>query len=395
VLLVSNFGAVDQSDNIEAQNVWNSILAKPIPEGSVLVSNDRDEMMPLWYYQYVDGRRPDLLGIDQALLSQRSVYLIKPMPGLEVKAQLEPDPEMLPMIRVSGPALERPPLHPREVELAGVMRLVGYDQSSFSARPGESLTITLYWQPQSEIDFDYSSYVHLVDEAGRGITQSDHQLGGEYYPTSLWRPGEVLRDSHVLTIPQDVAPGVYRLVSGMYRYPSLEPLGGPADIGLMAVKDPTDVEMIFPNDAQSSPETLRISDVEFGERIMLLGYDRELLDGGLELDLYLQAERPLDQNWTVFVHLVDSIGSLVAQHDGQPRDGRYPTSVWDQGEVVDDSHLLVLPENLPDGNYQVVVGLYSVESGERLPVLDGESNPLGDSVPLVVMVLTDGEWQIK
>jgi hypothetical protein len=412
VLLVSNFGAVDQSDNIEAQNVWYSILAKPIPEGSVLVSNDRDEMMPLWYYQYVDGRRPDLLGIfplivteptyanlggliDQALLSQRSVYLIKPMPGLEVKAQLEPDPEMLPMIRVSGPALERPPLHPREVELAGVMRLVGYDQSSSSARPGESLTITLYWQPQSEIDFDYSSYVHLVAEAGRGITQSDHQLGGEYYPTSLWRPGEVLRDSHVLTIPQDVAPGVYRLVSGMYRYPSLEPLGGPADIGLMAVKDPTHVQMIFPNDAQSSAEPVRISDVEFGERIMLLGYERELLDSGLELVLYLQAERPLDQNWTVFVHLVDSTGGLVAQHDSQPRDGRYPTSVWDQGEVVDDPHLLVVPANLPDGDYQVVVGLYSVESGERLPVLDGESNPIGDSVPLVVMALTDGEWQIK
>jgi hypothetical protein len=103
----------------------------------------------------------------------------------------------------------------------------------------------------------------------------------------------------------------------------------------------------------------------------------------------------LDQNWTVFVHLVDSTGGLVAQHDSQPRDGRYPTSVWDQGEVVDDPHLLVVPANLPDGDYQVVVGLYSVESGERLPVLDGESNPIGDSVPLVVMALTDGEWQIK
>jgi hypothetical protein len=412
VLLISNFGAVDQSKNLQAQNVWHSILAKPIPEGSVLVSNDRDELMPLWYYQYVDGRRPDLLGIfplivteptyanlggliDQALLSQRSVFLIKPMPGLEVKALLEPDPEMHPMVRVSGPALERPPLHPREVELAGVMRLVGYDQSSSSARPGESLAITLYWQPQSEIDFDYSSYVHLVDEAGRGITQSDHQLGGEYYPTSLWRPGEVLRDSHILAIPQDVAPGVYRLVSGMYRYPSLEPLGGPADIGLVVVKDPADVQMIFPNDAQTSSETFRLSEVEFGDRITLRGYDRELLDSGLDLVLYLQAERPLDQNWTIFVHLVDGAGSLVAQHDSQPRDGRYPTSVWDQGEVVDDPHLLALPEDLPDGDYQVVVGLYSVESGERLPVLDGESNPIGDSVPLVVMTLIDGEWQIK
>jgi hypothetical protein len=411
-LLVSHFGTVDQSANEEAQNVWRSILAKPIPEGSVLVTNDRNEMMPLWYYQYVDGHRPDLLGIfplivteptyanlggliDQALLSQRPVYLIKPMPGLEVKAQLEPDPDMPPLIRVSGPAMERPPLHPREVALAGIMRLVGYDQSSSSARPGETLTVTLYWQPQSEIDFDYSSYIHLVDEAGRGITQSDHQLGGEYYPTSLWRPGEVLRDGHVLSIPQDVAPGVYRLVAGMYRYPSLEPLGGPADIGLLAVKDPADVQTTFPSDAQSSADTLRVSDVEFGERIMLLGYDQKLLDSGQELILYWQAERPLDQNWTVFVHLVDSAGNLVAQHDSQPQDGRYPTSVWDQGEVVDDRHLLVLPTNVPDGDYQVVVGLYSVESGERLSALDSEGNLIGDTVPLAVLALTDGEWQVK
>jgi hypothetical protein len=368
--------------------------------------------MPLWYYQYVEGLRPDLFGmfprivdeptyanlgglIDQALLSQRSVYLIKPMPGLEVKAQLVPEPEMSPLVRVSAPAMERPPLHPRDVVLAGVMRLVGYDQSSSSTRPGETLGITLFWQPQSEIEFDYSSYVHLVDDAGRGITQSDHQLGGDYYPTTLWRPGEVLRDSHVLTIPQDVVPGVYRLVAGMYRYPSLEPLGGPADIGLLAVKDPADVQMTFPVDAQSPADTLRISEVGFGERIMLLGYDLELMGKGLDLILYWQAERTLDQNWTVFVHLVDGAGNLVAQRDSWPREGRYPTSVWDQGEVVDDRHSILLPANLPDGEYQLIMGLYSVESGGRLPVLDGESNPIGDSIPLALLALTDGEWQIQ
>jgi len=412
VLLVSHFGIVDQSANTEAETVWQSILAKPIPDGSVLITNDRNEMMPLWYYQYVDGRRPELLGIfplivteptyanlggliDQALLSQRSVYLIKPMPGLEVKAQLESDPDLAPLVPVSAPAMKRPPLHPRNVVLAGVMRLVGYDQSSSSARPDETLTVTLFWQPQSEIDVDYSSYVHLVDEAGRGITQSDHQLGGDYYPTSLWRPGEVLRDNHVLTIPQDVAPGVYRLVAGMYRYPSVEPLGGPADIGLLAVKDPADVKMTFPDDPRSASDTLRVSDVAFGERIVLIGYDPKLVDNGLELVLYWQAERPMDQNWTVFVHLVDGEGNLVSQHDSWPRDGRYPTSVWDQGEVVDDRHLLVLPANLAEGNYQIVVGLYSAESGERLPVLDSASNSIGDSVSLVVLALTSGGWKIQ
>jgi hypothetical protein len=386
------------------------VYKRQIPEGSVLITNDRDEMMPLWYYQLVEGRRPDLLGlfpqvvaepayanmgglVDQALSSQRPVFLIKSMPGLEVKAQLEPDPDMSPLARVSGPAVERPPLHPREIALAGVMRLVGYDQSLSSARPGDRFTITVYWQPQAEIDFDYSSYVHLVDEAGRGVTQSDHQVGGDYYPTSFWRPGEVLRDSHLLSLPPDVQPGVYRLVAGMYRYPSLEALGGPADIGLLAVKNPDSVQMEVPSDAQSSAGTLRTIDVEFGDRIMLLSSDIALLEGNqLGLVLYWQAERPLDQNWTVFVHVLDSNGTLVTQRDSQPRDGRYPTSVWDPGEVVDDRHSLSLPSGLPEGEYQVIVGLYSVESGERLPVLDGEGHPVGDSIPVTDLTLANGQW---
>ncbi len=412
ILAVMHYAIVDQSDNTQAQDIWQTILAEPIPEGSVLISNDRDEMMPLWYYQLVEGRRPDLLGlfplivaeptyaslgglIDQTLLSERSVYLVKPMPGLEVKAQLELEPEMPSLVHVLGPAMERPPLHPRQVVLAGVMRLVGYDQSPSSARPGEKLTVTLYWQPQSELDFDYTSYVHLVDEAGRGITQSDHLPGGEYYPTSQWRPGEVLRDSHGLTIPAEVEPGVYRLLVGMYQYPSLELLGGPADVGLVAVKDPDSVQMTFPTDVQSRSETLKQTDVEFGERIALLGYDSKVIDNRLQMILYWQAERPLDQNWTVFVHLLDSAGNLVTQQDSQPRAGRYPTSVWDQGEVVEDVHDLALPPDLAEGDYQLVVGLYTVADGVRLPVLDSQGNSTGDTLPLVTLRLADGKWGIR
>jgi hypothetical protein len=323
------------------------------------------------------------------------VYLTKPMPGLEVKAQLEPALDLPPLVRVTAMASERPPLHPRQVALAGVMRLVGYDRDPSSARPGQPLAVTLYWQPQVELEANYSSYVHMVDEAGRVIAQSDHQPGGDYYPTSLWRPGEVLRDSHTLAIPPDAAPGVYRLVVGMYLYPSLEALGGPADVGLLAVKDPDNVQTVLPSPGEVSAEGVRGAQVEFGERIMLLGYQPALVSGGLQLTLYWQAERLLDQNWTVFVHLMDSSEVLITQRDSQPRDGRYPTSVWDEGEVVDDAHHLALPGDVPDGEYRVVVGLYAVETRERLPVLDSQGNPGGDSIPLLTLALAGGEWQIR
>ncbi len=268
------------------------------------------------------------------------------------------------------------------------MRLMGYDQSPPSARPGQTVTLTLYWQPQSEVERDYTSYVHLVNEAGQSVVQSDHRLGGDYYPTSLWRPGEVLRDQHVLSIPAGTPPGAYRLVAGMYLYPALEPLGGGADVGLLAVKDPASIQTALPGNVQHPVE------MGFGERIMLLGYDQALSAGELKLTLYWQAEQPLNPNWTVFVHLVDAAGALKSQHDGQPRDGHYPTSVWDQGEVVDDQHLLPLPDGLADGTYRVEVGLYSTESGERLPTLDDEGNQNGDSAPLFTLTCTGGKWQL-
>ena len=87
----------------------------------MLISNDRDEMMPLWYMQQVEGRRPDLAGVfpllltgdgwatigqvvDRALATGRPVSLIKPMPGLEIKAQLGPS-DAAGLTPVLGPAV--------------------------------------------------------------------------------------------------------------------------------------------------------------------------------------------------------------------------------------------------------------------------------------------------
>ena len=97
-----------QQNNFLARNGWQAILDEPIPEAAILLSNDRNEVMPMWYYQYVEQRRPDLLGLfplvvtdpayanigrvlDQALASGRPVYLIKPMDGLGLKADLLPE----------------------------------------------------------------------------------------------------------------------------------------------------------------------------------------------------------------------------------------------------------------------------------------------------------------
>jgi len=61
----------------------------------------------------------------------------------------------------------------------------------------------------------------------------------------------------------------------------------------------------------------------------------------------------------------------VAQADGPPCNGRYPTTAWAAGEKLQDAHPLVLPPNLEPGEYHLLVGLYDAESMARLGLVDG------------------------
>jgi hypothetical protein len=97
----------------------------------------------------------------------------------------------------------------------------------------------------------------------------------------------------------------------------------------------------------------------------------------LRLRLYWQAREPVGEDYTVFVHLLGEDGQLWGQHDGQPEGGFYPTSFWDEGEVVVDEHEIVLRPDTPPGEYQIVTGLYRLASGERLAV-DVGGQVMGD-----------------
>jgi hypothetical protein len=93
-------------------------------------------------------------------------------------------------------------------------------------------------------------------------------------------------------------------------------------------------------------------------------------------------------DYTVFLHLAAPDGPPYAQADGQPRYGAYPTSFWDVGEVVTDHRTVVVPVDLPPGEYPLVSGMYLLETGERLPWLAPDGNPQGDAVPLLPLTVS-------
>ncbi|MCP5095229.1 MAG: hypothetical protein GY943_06735 [Chloroflexi bacterium] len=106
-------------------------------------------------------------------------------------------------------------------------------------------------------------------------------------------------------------------------------------------------------------------DAQFSDEILLQGYDLETAGGTVDVTLYWQALQPMTHSYTVFMHVIDADGQLVAQHDGLPMQGNVPTTCWVSGEMIADKHTLDLPENV-DGQLSFVTGLYRLETGERL-----------------------------
>lgn len=88
----------------------------------------------------------------------------------------------------------------------------------------------------------------------------------------------------------------------------------------------------------------------------------------LRLNVTWQPLQAFAADWKVFVHLVDANGRVLAQFDGQPLEGSYPTSRWIPGELIKDSYPLLLPADASPGPYRVLLGLYNEASGARLPV---------------------------
>ena len=255
-LVTAHYAVVDRSGDRDARDGWQALLSSPVPGDAVLVSNDRNDIMPMWYLQFVEGLRPDLLGLfplitpdyptlgpvlDLAMSTGRPLYLIKEMPGVEVKVAVGEQVSLGAGARlwpVAGPAVQGEPEHRLQGQLGEEIALVGYAHDPASPRPGQGVVLSLYWEPLQPIERQYHSFVHILDSQGDIVAQSDQQPGGVYYPTTLWRPGERLRDQHQLRIPDDAPSGVYQLLAGMYALPgdgSLEPLGEPVALGELEV----------------------------------------------------------------------------------------------------------------------------------------------------------------
>lgn len=140
------------------------------------------------------------------------------------------------VITVTRPA-ETPAIQPAAASF-GPLRLVEATSPVTSIPPGADAPVDLLWQAAPDfVPEPLVVVVQLLDSAGNVSASLEAQPLGGRHPTSQWQPGELVRDRHKLPLPDDLAPGTYRLIVGLYRAADGQRLTTPNGLFGLSQKD--------------------------------------------------------------------------------------------------------------------------------------------------------------
>ncbi len=306
------------------------------------------------------------------------------------------------------PAYTPPPLlsqadvqaiqNPLRVNFDNKAELLGYDVGKGRVRAGEAIAITLYWRCLSRMEHNYTLAVQVLGPDFQAYGGVNLYPGRGNFATSLWEVGDTFSETYWIPVAPDVpAPVMGRIKVALFiddstqeHLPVLNPQGQITDRSAVFGR----IKIV----PRERPEYVIHSQVyyDLDGKVALIGYeltspaDRE---ASLELKLYWQALSDLDEDYTVFVHWLDEGGQILTQQDNQPRNGTYPTGLWEEGEIVEDLYRLTIPPEVSVGQQPIIitVGMYRLETMERLAISDGNGQHLADDQIILRDVVSAGD----
>jgi hypothetical protein len=180
-----------------------------------------------------------------------------------------------------------------------------------------------------------------------------------------WQAGDLDLQEFELSLPDDLEADAYRWnlacsQGAVYTAPGT--LRIRADGNIMLLRRPMNLQ--------------------YGDTIRLSGYRWRTAGADLQITLLWEALQEPHFDYKVFVHLLDAEGEIVRQYDAMPCQWQCPTSQWQVGEMVIDQASIPLVA-LPAGEYHLAVGLYNVETGERLLVQEPGGEVYPDGYPVL------------
>ncbi len=376
--LVAHINELDQSRYYDARDFARAALADNLLPDAVVIA-PWEVSQPMRYFQFVESVRPDLLIVNVAPNWPQFITLLENARKLNrpfYQIQFVPEDFNVPGPRsVQATPLplrtEPQPRYRLNKRIVNEVEIIGYDLEPDLPQPGQPARVLIYYRALARVYPMYSTFFGIHSQPhGQPVFEQGGFPGSQYYQTFRWQPGDIYREAITMRLPADTPSGSYQLDLYWYVF-DLETRKPDyarefsAPLGVMRVGDiPTRAAIAHPAQAPSD------AGITFLGWNAAPGANSDFVSvargANIDLDLFWRADSSQKESYTVFVHLVDSIGRVVTDADGVPSQGNYPTTHWIPDENFRDRHVLTIPPDLAPGDYAIKVGMYLPATNRRL-----------------------------
>lgn len=278
--------------------------------------------------------------------------------------------------------------NPAQVDyIDGRLSLAGYRLPDRPLQPGETLPVTLYFRANAPLQDDYRLAVRVTPRYSEEVLdQTDFQLGEWQYPSSAWIAGIAVRNRASLRIPADIqTPRSYWLIAQVWS-------------------ENGEVSIVASDRQQLTPDTVVLAELpilsngttgephtaaayRFAAGMTLTGYTLPASSAPgatLGVDFWWETDSKIEHELNQYVHLFNVQGEFVWGYDQAPFGAEvFPTMAWPAGMHEAAHWEIVLPADLPPGNYSVYTGLYSLPDITPQAVTDAQGQPVpNNAIPL-------------
>lgn len=304
---------------------------------------------------------------------------------------------VIPLLYIA-PVYAPPPLIPPEqitnlpnpvyVRFGDQMELLGYDYGNRGRyAPGDTLEIRVYWRALAKMERNYTLRWQILDADGHAHATAELYPGWGNYATSLWEPGQVFHDTYRIALGATMpSPGMGLAALTVLDaetdtpLPAADPKGRFLGLQFRLRPFKLTADMVLGATDTGAEYVL-------GEKLALVARQVQTDPASRMASLRLawQALAPMDKNYVAFIHVVGADGKPVWQVDRQPRDGAYPTSLWDVGEIVEDEVSIQVPRDTGSHTYKLHLGVYDPDTEERLLAFDPFGRRLKDDIVVLAL----------
>ncbi|UCG23064.1 MAG: hypothetical protein JSW55_12965 [Chloroflexota bacterium] len=243
------------------------------------------------------------------------------------------------------------------------LSFLAFDETPETLSQAGEAKITLKWTAEKEIPADYDVCFSVEDQSGEVKQKVCKPLPEELLASQQSIPA-TWYETYTFRISPYLESGDYSIVASVFAGDEVVSSSDIADGGFTYSALPRTFNLAQ-MDLETEPKAV------WGEAISLVDYVvTESDSNNLVVNLTWHALQRLPESYKVFAHLRKAgTDEIVSQVDTIPQNWTYPTDWWEANEFITDT--LSIPLNdIEPGQYELWLGLYIDETGERLPLAD-------------------------